>query len=390
MPYPPFGKGVLIILGFLLGACPSQITLAQNTETCASELRKAEVLLLSQSDEVEGLERSQIITVLEKCMGYYEEAQQIRAWAALSQAYWEKSKEKDSVQNRASAKIALQNLLDIDPEFDPRNVPVLDTLYNEIATEPQGYFSFTLGTNLTFVNTLQPYQVDNMLTTRPTYSLSPGLAAFFAWDQTVLDSLRNWLWGIELGVENYRYQYEHTLGTTTSGTGNLTPFTTLSFTESQWIASANLHFRYLLVPSDKLAPYEKRAFIPYIYVGIGPQYLWEARLEEVSRAVNPGLPVEPNPAVQSPQDVSVKDQRITFNYAVLGGVGAWLKLGRDYFQVDLRYHNTFKRVNRADTRRFANSELIYQYGYIDDDFRQSYITLSIGYTFRNFDPFKKL
>ena len=144
-----------------------------------------------------------------------------------------------------------------------------------------------------------------------------------------------------------------------------------------------------MVPSEELAPFEKKRFIPYVYLGFGPQFILQANFDQLTRSIDETLQSESDLAVSRPRDISVIDQRNRWNYAINGGIGTLIKVGRDYFQFDIRYNNTLRRINKGGDTRLSNSELIYLYGYVDDDFRLSHIQFSLGYTLRHFDPLKE-
>ena len=80
--------------------------------------------------------------------------------------------------------------------------------------------------------------------------------------------------------------------------------------------------------------------------------------------------------------------RSKINYGLIGSLGVKYKVKAGYWFLDAGYsHSLSSAVNPED--RYSNSELLYEYHYVDDNFKVSNIFVSIGYKRLFYKP-KKL
>ncbi len=81
----------------------------------------------------------------------------------------------------------------------------------------------------------------------------------------------------------------------------------------------------------------------------------------------------------------VQDLRENLNFAVFAGGGMKYRLSRGFLTFEARF--TYGLNNLADSReRYNNPRLLYQGGYIDDNFRLHSVSLTVGYYRSIFKP----
>src|SRR5690606_1268010 len=80
--------------------------------------------------------------------------------------------------------------------------------------------------------------------------------------------------------------------------------------------------------------------------------------------------------------------RNMFNVSVVAGLGAKFRLGRNFLIVEARY-NRFLLNSVNKTNRYSNPELVYQFAYVDNDYRMDNFSLSVGFEKSFYKPRKK-
>ena len=118
----------LSFLFFLLLLAKSSLGQDPEKATCELYLRSAEAAVLDGSFGQNVLSREQIPDELKKCIDdFYDKNQQTRAWVIIAKMYKDSSDVLiNPIENFANAKGALQEVLKIDPEFDPRPIRELN------------------------------------------------------------------------------------------------------------------------------------------------------------------------------------------------------------------------------------------------------------------------
>ena len=77
--------------------------------------------------------------------------------------------------------------------------------------------------------------------------------------------------------------------------------------------------------------------------------------------------------------ISLKEQRNLFNFGVSGGGGFRFDklIGNGSLLLEVRYNYALNNIVKTENRT-KNHELIYDYGYIDNDFKVNNISFSMG------------
>lgn len=86
--------------------------------------------------------------------------------------------------------------------------------------------------------------------------------------------------------------------------------------------------------------------------------------------------------------IDVSPMRNKLNYGLIGGLGAKYKVKEAYWFLDASYTHTLTSAEDP-TGRYSNSEILYDYQYVDDNFSINNIFISIGYRRLFYKP-KKL
>jgi hypothetical protein len=134
--------------------------------------------------------------------------------------------------------------------------------------------------------------------------------------------------------------------------------------------------RQFNVPLSLTYDFQLGKFSPYLRLGGGLSYLFSAEAT-VERQYAQGVQNLPN--VTGPA-IDMLDQRNNLNFFSTAGAGLKFKVPRGVIVFDARYNWYFIQQNRP-SKRFDNNTLVYEYLYLDDDFKLGNVALSIGYTY---------
>ncbi len=82
------------------------------------------------------------------------------------------------------------------------------------------------------------------------------------------------------------------------------------------------------------------------------------------------------------------DRMKSFNFGVVGGLGAYYKIGKGDISLLANYFHSFANSNRG-AKRYNYEELLYTYYYVDDDFKLHNLAISFGYSrFLNYQVYR--
>jgi hypothetical protein len=171
---------------------------------------------------------------------------------------------------------------------------------------------------------------------------------------------------------------------------------TTKFNEQQLYIDIPLMVRY-----EHYLPKFKK-IIPYLYAGITPNFLLSANLVNVERstsretlgggAVIGGeniIPVAgPDLKPYNGTPAEKLELRNKFNISGILGAGAKIRVGSDFIILEARY-NRFILNSVNLNNRYNNKELVYQFGYVDNDFRMDNFSLTLGFEKSFYEPRKK-
>ncbi len=285
-----------------------------------------------------------------------------------------------------------------------------DLLYLSRTFSRRPIFSmyFSAGTNFSKIEMLENYGTDNTMTDIAAESymdkLTVGANGGFGFELPLM-------YGFDLAIEaNFAYRtyiftdslyissnllnpssdQNSNLGTNRVGKPLL--YSTLSFQENQLWIDIPLMLRYNVTFKN---------FLPYVYLGGGPNILLYADITKIERSTEGevtggGQIVQPPNSPISliehtdPRNPSktIPTMRSMLNWSLVAGAGLKFRLGRNFVFVDFRYTMMFKN-NVEIQNRYANPDLLYRYGHVDNDFRNDNFALTVGFIKSFYQPRKK-
>ncbi len=126
-----------------------------------------------------------------------------------------------------------------------------------------------------------------------------------------------------------------------------------------------------------------RRFKPYLTGGGSAAFLLNSTAAAFRGFTDPSIAEREVQVL--PQDMS--GQRVRLAYGFFGGAGIKYKIPKGYLNLQATY--TMWPENRVDgSKRFSNQELVYRYGYVDNDFSLSHLSVSVGVLYCIYKPKK--
>lgn len=148
-------------------------------------------------------------------------------------------------------------------------------------------------------------------------------------------------------------------------------FSTTLMKENQSWLHIPLHLRWVIAPNTKLKP--------FIGAGGAIRYLLTATIEGSQSYDENGIAdIEPSP-------IDIKDQRKEVLYEASAQVGFQIKSRMTHWEIFASYSYALDTYNKPNNR-FDNSELIFSYGFIDNDTRLNIIALNIVFSYDFYKP----
>lgn len=150
-------------------------------------------------------------------------------------------------------------------------------------------------------------------------------------------------------------------------------FSQVLYKETQTFISLPISVRYDLT---------KTKIKPFLRVGVCPNLL----LNSTSTLIRSYT--DNSHADIKGTEIDLSPYRNKFDISVFGGIGVKYKIKRGNISIDIRYHQ-FLMNPVKDSERYANSENIFKYYYLDDNFLLSRVELSLAYVYLIYKPEKK-
>ena len=316
---------------------------------CPQKLKDAEISYKNgRLNEVPGIIRGCLPAGFNK-----DELVQAYRLLALTYIYLDEQKK---------AEQAVLSLIRIAPDYkiNTRSDPTeFIELFKSFRTVPIIIPTIKAGINNSWVRVRETYLTDNPSLASPTYKTGFGYQVEIAIEIPIIEHISA---GVEL----------HLAGRNFTSISTFNDFQTLTLKERQaWID----------IPFLAKYTYDLKTIHTFLVAGPAISILYNAK-GMVERKNNSGIP--------NPVNTTVDMMKLR-NGIALGGMiggGASCKLGKGYALAEIRYHHLFSKVTKEVTLDMIPS-LPYEYGYIDDNFSMSNISLSVGYTYPIYSP-KKL
>ena len=281
------------------------------------------------------------------------------------------------------AEAYLLELLKSNPQFKVSSIdpPEFVYLYNGFRT--RSYFSIGIkgGVNNTIVNTLSINSAGNVPLSYQKNSTKTGYQIglsinFRVWQNLELSA--------EINMINRRFNQIDSLNTTLY-TDTERPlgynFSKIDASESQIWMDFPITLKYGIT---------KEKIQPFVYAGASFSYLLGSNLNVTRWNIDPTDVETPQRSVDGPPVKLLKPKiRDKYHYSVLAGAGLKYNIGVDYLMFNIRYYLGLTNLRNDKAPLDADNELLFRYGYIDDNFRINSIAFSIGYIRPFYKP-KKL
>jgi hypothetical protein len=253
------------------------------------------------------------------------------------------------------------------------------------------------GANYSMLEILQNYNTDNNNRTAQDYKqFTLGFNAAVGFEIPVW---KQFTFAMECNFALRSYLYNDTVFMTSNLNNPRQAeyqYSTMKFNEQQLFIDIPVMVRY-----EFYFPQFKK-IIPYLYAGVSPNFLLSANLINIERsttretlgggAVIGGENIIPiaGPDLKPFNGSSAEklELRNRFNISGIIGAGAKIRVGSDFFVVEARYNRfILNSVNLEN--RYNNKELVYQYGYVDNDFRMDNFSFTLGFEKSFYEPRKK-
>lgn len=262
------------------------------------------------------------------------------------------------------AEETMEKLLNYEPEMKP-NVLIdskeFITLFESYRTIPLYSIGITAGVNYSQIKLLTEFGTYNTDVYDGTYS-SPDFGFQVGLNADYLIK-NNFYVNVEALFSNNKFNY----------ITDLNEFSTLEFKESQ---------SKLLIPLTISYHLGKRRLKPTLKIGGYGAFNFNTSSEFIRTYTD-----NSQSNITGPR-VGMSSMRNKITYGLIGSLGVKYKVKEAYWFLDASYALGMRSsVNPSE--RFSNSELIYEYQYVDDDFQMSNILISIGYKRLFYKP-KKL
>ena len=264
---------------------------------------------------------------------------------------------------------------------DPRS---LYNLYQQIRKWPKWSHYFQLSPNLTFPQLLKKYEFgignteDRTILYSERFGYDLGLGANFPIFVKNPKLRYHSFWEVifDLQMGRRSFQFEESLATTRlEGIPN--SFSNLSFTEKVWNSFFNFGVKYNFLKPNKHGNINPPAHL-FVSGGGNISHFWKAKLDAPTRISNFG-------ESQDTPEIPISLLRRKWGYGAFTGFGVQILLGQNHLDFELRYN--FLLNNRVRARkRYELDALIYQFGYVDPNFRIHTLNLIARYTFHHYSP----
>ncbi|MEM7108769.1 MAG: porin family protein [Bacteroidota bacterium] len=263
---------------------------------------------------------------------------------------------------------AMLDLLSFNPQYqinEASDPAELINLYRSFRTWPIFHYGVKGGGNLTLVEVLNTFSVQNPVGMNGEYELNPGFQIGVTVEIPINE---RWIVNPEISISSHFTTYKNNFAQIDSINRFITQH---DFQISQTNIMLPVTVQYKLPLKSKLNP--------YILAGGSASYALSANFNGQTDTSNESF---------EGATIDLIPQREPLNFGAIVGAGIKIKAGKNQFQAELRFNYGFR--NQVDeSERLGNQELIFDYGYVESDFRMHSLMLSVGYLLPKYNP-KKL
>jgi len=264
----------------------------------------------------------------------------------------------------AEAENSMIQMLTINPDYrlNPANeVAEFIKLYQQYRTTPIVTLGVNIGVNRNTAVSVKSFSTDTDNQSATFHSNQTGISFGISSNYHLSKS-----WEVSFDVIYNTRRFAQSQ--------SLFGFTTLNITETQTMMDFPLSLGY------QTGGYKLKYLVQ---AGVVAHYLFSSSIEANRfNFQNVGSPM-------AGQAISVTDMRYSgLAYSGLLGIGLRYKIPRGFLMLKGQYQ--YGLTNQVlPAKRYANNELLFRYGYLDDNFRLNQLTLQISYLYAFYQP-KKL
>ncbi|MBL6445903.1 PorT family protein [Fulvivirga sp. 29W222] len=303
----------------------------------------------------------EIPALLESCLknGFTDdEKTEAYRLLALAYLYLDESVKADEVM---LALLRHNNQFQINPQADPAE---LINLYNSFRTNPIFSYGVKGGGNVSLVNITSNYGVHDQRITMGKYTPAPG---YIIGGMIEVIFKKNLTLSGELTLAGYYLDYSNAF----SNVDSINRFIEYQdITETQTCIALPVTVQY---------QFAQGKLNPYVLLGGSANYLLSSSFKGETQTSIENF---------KGATVSLLDQRNKINFSAIAGAGIKIKVGKNHFIAEARFN--YGILNQVkEENRLKNQELIFDYGYVDNDFKLNSISISLGYLLPKYNP-KKL
>ncbi len=343
---------LIIFLIIILILLNNKYSFAQE-EDCSVTLKQAEDLYDEGNIE-------DVPDLLDQCIRQgFNKNEKLRAYKLIITSYLFDDQEEKADE-------LMLKLLSLEPEYElnEANEPVeFVNLFKSYRTMPVYSIGFYGGVNVTNNSILETYSVGDLNTINKNFG---KIKTGFLFGIIVNRALANRL---ELCLEpafmQNKFEYIEE------------PFDFLKVT-------CNESHSRLYIPLTVQYQLGKKKVSPYIRVGGSGSFLISANMKMI-RAYNYDL--GESIAEIKGSDISITENRRKLDFNAIIGGGLKYKIPKGKIGLDIRYNIGFMNQTIGDNR-YSNSELLYKYYYIDNDYLLNNIAISLSYVYLIYKPIK--
>lgn len=320
---------------------------AQGQEDCALTLNTA-------IEEFNAGHFSNISSMLNECLGKFTREQRERAYMLLTQTYL-------LLDDPFAAEQSYLALLKANPEFiaDPARDPI-DVVYlsKKFTATPIFSWYLNIGTNVSFITVLNSLSTVGGERQPKDYSIRPGIQMGGGLEFNYNDNL---VVVAELNYVNTSYKVRQV------------------FDVQDKIETIDRQ-NWFNVPVMLKYAVNHGTIRPYGYAGYSFNFLIKDVL--TTKRENDG-----NFTTAESPDLNYTSHRKSVNRSVILGGGVRYKVGLDFLFADVRLSAGNTNLVRPGTRH-KNTEGVFTYGYVEDDFRMNNVFISVGFVHPLYKPRK--
>lgn len=276
----------------------------------------------------------------------------------------------------------MRKILRKNPDYSPKQnlpeqkKPDFYELYNRHRYWPTYYLGLKAGVNYTQINDSHAFSVDQSQgKNRSKYQNVYSIRLAASIELPILRRNTRLYFAPELAFSNNIYQFNDIL----------LDYAKVKFRESQSWLQVPLLAKYYFQREDKRSKTVKNKFQPFVVGGISLDFLAKSSAIVSRQDILPNG----NTREQAPETFGdLAQQRKRLNYSAVLGGGVKFKnffhTGWDMY-LEGRYNYGIPNLVKTGSRG-ANQNLVYDFGYIDNDFHLNSIVISLGFLMPNYNP----